>query len=163
MEQIFTPRRHYLIPRLPVFQQELGKLRAIGIFRRKSLQKDPALVLEEQREKDEHTKLVVPKIIDDLQNINKSKNSTLVLVLLPHLADYTGKSSEEWRQFLHAQAEEQDFIFIDLIDEFRTYPPQEVGSLFGNHYSPKGNEYIANILYKKLLTFPEVARKLKDT
>ena len=76
--------------------------------------------------KDNQTQEVVAKIIENLQKINKAKNSNLVLVHLPGENDYMGNGSERWRHFLHAEAVKHDFIFIDLIDEFRKYPPQEV-------------------------------------
>ena len=94
--------------------------------------------------------------------MNKAKNSTLVIVYLPMKADYMGKRAEEWRQFLHSEAMSREFIFIDLIEEFRKYPPQEVESLFAGHYSEKGNAYIANILYEKLLSIPEIASRFQE-
>jgi hypothetical protein len=157
-----APKRSYRIPRLPVIQMAVNDLSAIRIFDRKSLRKDPSVVLEEKNIKNKATEKVVAKIFEDLQNINKAKNSTLVVVLLPRWADYTGKSADSWRQFLLAQAAKHDFLYIDLIDEFRKYPPQEVASLFDGHYSVKGNAFIANKLYKKMLSIPEVTSRFQD-
>jgi hypothetical protein len=60
------------------------------------------------------------------------------------------------------EATNNDWLFVDLIDDFRKYPPQEVKTLFGElHYSKKGNAYIADILYKKLCAIPEISYKLQ--
>ena len=113
----------------------------------------------ENKKTNQQIQEVALKIFQDLQRINQAKKSTLVLVLLPGEVDYMTKYSEYWREFLYRETAKNGWLFIDLIEEFRNYPPQEVGTLFNVHYSEKGNAYIAEILYKKLLAIPEISRK----
>jgi len=113
----------------------------------------------EDKKTNQRIQEVALKIFQDLQRINQAKKSTLVLVLLPAEVDYMTKYSEYWREFLYNETAKNGWLFIDLIEEIRNYPPQEVGTLFKGHYSEKGNAYIAEILYKKLLAIPEISRK----
>ncbi len=156
-----VPKRSYLVPRLPKIIRQLGQLNLIRIAR-KLFQKDTSLALEKKNQTDNQTQKVVAKIIENLQKINKAKNSSLVLVHLPTKSDYMSNWSEGWRHFLHAEAVKHKFIYIDLIDEFRKYPPQKVETLFDGHYSAKGNSYIANIMYEKLISIPEITYKFQE-
>ncbi len=156
-----VPKRSYRITRLPIILQSLRQLSSIRILKKILFQEDPTLALEKKNQKDNQTQEIVVKIFENLQKTNKAKNSSLVLVFLPTESDYMGNSSEGWRRFLHAEAVKHNFIFIDLIDEFRKYPPQEIETLFDSHYSAKGNSYIANIMYEKLLSIPEIAYKFQ--
>jgi len=157
-----VPKRTYYIPRLPKIRQALRELSSIRIMKKILSQEDPSLALDNKNHKDNQTKEVVVKIIENLQKINEANNSTLVLVNLPIKSNYMHNGSEMWRHFLHAEAVKHDFIFIDLIDEFRKYPPLEVSTLFAGHYSAKGNAYIANIMHEKLLAIPEIAYKFQE-
>ena len=157
-----VPKFSYLIPRLHKILQELRQLNSVQLLRQKFAKNDSASGSDNPSENSPQARELVVKIVRNLQEINKAQNSTLVLVYLPTKADFMGRRSEEWRQFFHSEAISQEFIFIDLIDEFRKYPPQEVHSLFNGHYSEKGNTYIANILYKKLLSIPEIASRFQE-
>ncbi|WP_373501480.1 hypothetical protein [Desulfococcus sp.] len=159
-----VPKQSYLFPRLPLYLQELSQLNSIkmiGILKKKLFKKDASLELGKQDQKDRETQAVVEKIIEDLQRINKDKNSILVLVHLPTVTDYKDKHSEKWRQFLHAESEKRGFVLIDLIEEIRKYSTQEVGQLFDGHYSEKGNAYIARKLYEKMQLVPEIAERFQ--
>ncbi len=113
------------------------------------------------------TEIVVSKVFEDLRNINESKNSTLVLVYLPTLKDYDEipEVTERWRRYVRFGSEELGIISIDLVDEFRKLPRYEVKEMFfpndadypgaAGHYTEKGNEYVAKLLYEKLLSLPE--------
>ncbi len=56
------------------------------------------------------TQKVVSKIFEDLQKINRAKQSVLVLVFLPTINDYTGKTSKPWQDFLYAEATDNKYI-----------------------------------------------------
>ena len=116
---------------------------------------------------------LVLKLFQDLQAVNRQKNSSLVLVYLPMKRDYTGHESDAWQQFLQAESEQQGLIYIDLIDELRQQPPQSIDSLFikpgviafegsSGHYTEAGNAFIARTLYEKLRAIPEVAERLVE-
>ena len=111
-------------------------------------------------------------ILEDLHQTNQAKHSNLVLVYLPTIDDYTENTSDSWRQLLSAEAAKRNWLYIDLIDEFRKVPPQKIGTLFiseaateyygaAGHYSEEGNAYIANILYQRLAEIPQISDKLQ--
>ncbi|MDJ0518251.1 MAG: SGNH/GDSL hydrolase family protein [Trichodesmium sp. MO_231.B1] len=105
---------------------------------------------------------IAMKIFEDLAAINQEKNSKLVVVYLPSRSDYYNNNSDFWRKYLQAELQKRNIIYIDLIAEFRDkIPNEQLGKAFlgGDkwHYSVSGNKFIANILYGKLLSLPEVA------
>jgi hypothetical protein len=154
-----VPKRSYSISKLLKAQRELGQLNSIKILKRILFQKEPSLAIENNK-----TQGIVVKIFKTLQEISKANNSTLVLVYLPMKSDYMSKRSEELRNFLHYETIKHEFLLIDLIEEFRKYPPQDLETLFlpDWHYSEKGNLYIANIMYEKLFSIPEIAYKFQE-
>ena len=107
---------------------------------------------------------VVTKIIEDLQRINRQKNSTLVLVYLPTLGDYDSArsgSTDAWRRHIAQVAATNDILYIDLVDAFRQLPAAIIYELFlhdnnvdfpaaAGHYSVRGNEFVAQTLYDRL-------------
>jgi hypothetical protein len=111
-----------------------------------------------------------------LQQLNTAQDSILVLVYLPTLADYAPPypaNTEKWRQHIYRATQETGIFYIDLIGDFRNLPLMQVQSLFvregevefpgaAGHYSVEGNEYIAQQLYQKLLSFPEVSSRLAN-
>ena len=97
----------------------------------------------------------------------------MVLVYLPTREDFTEDTSESWRQLLDAEAEKNNWLFVDLIEEFRKLPPQQVGDLFisediadyygaAGHYTEKGNRFIADTLYQALLSIPQVSDEISE-
>jgi hypothetical protein len=55
--------------------------------------------------------------------------------------------------------------FLDVVEKFRSLPPEEVESLYvrpwDGHLSPKGNEYVAKVLYERLVSIPQIAEKFR--
>ncbi|NEO56707.1 MAG: hypothetical protein F6K54_28705 [Okeania sp. SIO3B5] len=96
------------------------------------------------------------KIFEELAEINRDKNSTLVVIYLPTRFDYYGNESDFWRQYLQVKLEKHNIIYLDLIAEFRKIIPNEkVETVFlegDGHYSVFGNEFFANLLYENLLS-----------
>jgi len=145
----------------------INELNSIKILRRFFFQQPPVTTGQD----DYPTQAVVSEIFQDLHRLHQATNSVLVAVYLPTKEDYGGNRSAPWQQFLQAETTKQDLLFIDLIDEFRKLPPQTIESLFiprgavdfegsAGHYTEKGNTYIAQILYEKLLTIPEISGRL---
>ncbi len=160
-----VPKRSYYMPRLTGIRSalpKLGKLKSIELLRRIASSGKGRASLEENDLQDNRTREIVLRVFQNLQQINQAKTSSLVLVYLPVLSDYMGKGAERWRKFLHAEAANNKWLFIDLIEDLRKYPPQEVSTLFRSyHYRERGNAYIADILYKKLRAIPEISYKLQ--
>lgn len=120
------------------------------------------------KSKNYNTQKVVSKIFEDLQKVNRAKQSILVLVFLPTKNDYTEKTSKPWQDFLYAEATHNKYIYIDLIEELKKLPQQKIEKLFipegvidyygaTGHYTKEGNKFIAYNLYKKLVAIPEIA------
>jgi hypothetical protein len=162
-----VPRRSFYTPWLIHALRTLNGLKSLRFSQELFYRGSPVAAIT-----DEKSQGIVAAILDDLKRTNQAKNSVLVLAYLPTQDDYTKNSSEPWRQFLHARASENDLLFIDVIEEFRKLPPQEVYKLFigegvvdhygaAGHYTEDGNAFIANTLYEKLLAVPEISEKLQ--
>ena len=110
---------------------------------------------------DDEVKKVALKIFDDLERVNKAKNSTLVLVNLP--VCYSDPNVEPWRKWLKVETKKRGIVYIDLYEDYLQLPYAEVEPLFipeDGHYSVRGNRFIAQILYKKLFSSGGLLHKL---
>lgn len=108
------------------------------------------------------TREVAAAIFEDLAKINREKGSTLVLVFLPTLWDYKGSpASERWRGFVREEATRQGWLFVDVTRDLRKLSRWEVDPLFRGHYTEKGNAFVARVLSRELLRFPETAEKIR--
>jgi len=114
---------------------------------------------------------VTLKIFEDFRDVNRSKNSKLVLLYLPTEVDYRDRSLDEWREYLADESKKRGIPFIDLIKEFRLLDEREVRKMFlsgkevsfrgaAGHYSNEGNRYVAGTLYEKLLSIPGIGERL---
>ncbi len=148
-------RGSFLLPKITEGSKYIQELRFVGFWQTLFPRK-----LETDHQYVAQTPAIVMKIFEDLAEINREKNSKLVVVYLPIRSDYYGNESDFWRQYLQVELEKRNIIYIDLITEFRKRMPNEkVETVFlggDGHYSVFGNEFFANILYEKLLSLPEV-------
>ena len=158
-----VPKRSFYSPKLT---QSLGflrqELRVVEFFNQ-LVEKisSPKKDFDFSREfPDQNSQAIIAAILDDLKTMSQQNNNTFILVYLPVKPDYFGlQSTYLWKQYFKIVSKEKGIIFIDLVDELRQLPPQEIESLFipgDGHYSNKGNEYIADRLSKKLLTIPDI-------
>jgi hypothetical protein len=163
-----VPKRSFYTPWLIHALRSLNNLRSIRLSQELVYRSNAVSTTNTPNQE------VVLKIIEDLHQTNQAKDSTLILVYLPTREDYTEDTSKPWRQLLGAEAEKNNWLFVDLIDEFRKLPPQQVGELFisediadyygaAGHYTEEGNMFIADTLYQKLLSMPQVSDKLPET
>jgi hypothetical protein len=94
-----------------------------------------------------------------------------VLVYLPG-QNFTGVDLMRWRQAVKNIADNQGVLFIDMVDEFRNLPPDELAQMFiqegeiayrgaAGHYTVKGNQYVADRLYEALMALPEIKAKFE--
>jgi len=116
------------------------------------------------------TAAVALKIFDELERINRAKSSTLVLVYLPTQGDYLKETSNYWRDVIRTYAAEHKIVYIDLINEIKKVPPDQLQRMFigpevldyqgaAGHYTEEGNAYIASILYREMRASPELRDK----
>ena len=171
-----VPRRAFYMPWIMQNRKAIDGLKSIQLLRNLFFQGD---VKTEAEAGDLPTydpassEEIAFKILEDLVRLNKAKNSTLVLVYLPG-QNFTDRDLKHWRQQVHTASERLGIIFIDLIDEFKDLPPDELAKMFiqegqvtdyslaAGHYTVKGNQYVADALYKRLLASPEILNKLTE-
>ena len=138
------------------FCERIGK----KIFSQKTIKENIA--------SEEEIKTLTVKVFETLEQINKEKGSTLVLVYFPEYRDYINDNEEtdEWKEWLKVEMAKRGILFVDLVNEFRKLSSTEIESFFiskeDGHYSEKGHEFVANLLYKKLLSFDETAKNFKN-
>jgi len=97
----------------------------------------------------------------ELKALNDAKGSSLVIVYLPNIEDYSDDESDPWRAFLAKETRELGLSFVDLVEEFRKLDSMGVHQLFiqpgfldfaeaAGHYTIEGNEWVAATLGKRL-------------
>jgi hypothetical protein len=104
---------------------------------------------------------VALRVFTSLAETNKAKNSTLVLVYLPAKWDYHYEdgTTEVMRRWLRTEAEKRQIFFVDLVEEFRRVPADEIDAMFipGDwHYTTAGNDWVAQTLRRHLLSTSEL-------
>lgn len=112
---------------------------------------------------DREVRQIALKVFEDLQRINAEKGSILVLVYLPVGDDYYSAESDLLRYYIKNETARRDLLFIDLVEELTKLSPQEAAAMFDDHYTPKGNAFIARKLYETLLALPQLERILSHS
>jgi hypothetical protein len=119
---------------------------------------------------DPPTVAIAAEVLRRLQEINRNKSSTLVVVFLPTVENYQIVSAQV--ESLHQEALRSGILWVDLAPDFRTLPESEVEGLFiqpgqvpfagaNGHYNAAGNRFVAQRLYKHLTSIPAVEAKLE--
>ncbi|MGH7369206.1 MAG: hypothetical protein ACREK9_22650 [Candidatus Rokuibacteriota bacterium] len=164
VKNIPVPARAYRVPWLTEVASHLHSLRAAQMLRR--LRGQPALTpsAPSDAERNERTAQVVAKLLEDLKRLNEERASRLVLVYLPTLNDLDSDQGNFWGGVLERQSEALGIRFINLVEEFKKLPDEEAFALYPAtdpvHLNPKGNEYVAKLIHRRLRTFPEISRIL---
>lgn len=162
-----APRQGYLLPwTTPPYQSAFDELKSVQwlsqtFFKNKGSSSEPIDEPEVQT--------VAGKILEDMARISKERDSELVLVYLPTWASYTPDvKTDTRRRYARQGAAKLGLPFIDLVEDFRNLPEDDIKGLFipngaidfpgaAGHYSAEGNEYIARQLYKKMMADPRLA------
>jgi hypothetical protein len=112
---------------------------------------------------DDEVRSLAVRVIEELQRLNREKQSVLVLVYLPIATDYYNTSSDTWRRHFSSAARERGIPFLDLVENFRSLPPEKVEHFYirpwDGHLSPTGNQYVAKLIYDRFLGIPQIAKK----
>ena len=148
-------KRQSAVRRYDALQRAAGRLQIVAlgaiVLRRAGWQPRPATpVLSESDVRD-----VTIKMIENLQRINESKGSALVVAYLPGSTDGNNRNSDPWRGMLYEESRRSGLVFIDLVDAFRALPLDVGQNLFhlpyrASHYSVAGNQWVADRLYDRL-------------
>ena len=77
-----------------------------------------------------------------------------------------GSETETWREFVREEADRQGYLLVDVIEEIRKLAPHSIRALYrldmgDGHFSIAGNRMVADIIYRKLIEFPEIATLLQ--
>jgi len=158
--------RNVPVPRQPWYVgwavPPIGQLRSAELFRRVRGKVSPPEGAP-RAVSDSVTWQVASRVFETLREMNEAQHSTLVLVHLPVSQDYKGNDAGGWRRHLREQSARTGVAFVDLAEELQRLTPGEVDSLFiggTGHYSVKGNQWVARLLYPRLIAIRGVARKL---
>ena len=130
-----------------------------------------AAPLTDSKERNQETAWVLSTMLDELAAMNRAKGSLLVLAYLPTREELTGEVAASWRPFLADYARQHHVLYFDLFDDFRALSPAQRDSLFitraalefpgaAGHYTDAGNEFVAGLIYRRLLENPETSAKM---
>ncbi len=108
-----------------------------------------------------------------LQKQHVAANRTLVAVWLPTRSEHRGNSWDTLRQNFLAKLRGLGIATIDLVPDYRALEPLRMSSLFlapgevdfaaaEQHYSAKGNKYVARRIATELAKLPPFAEWLSD-
>jgi hypothetical protein len=167
-KNIPVPKRGFYVPWLTHVVNGIGDLSSVKLLAK--LRQAIFTASETEVSTDQINDIVI-KVFEELYRINRRKNSILVLVYLPTMDDYTGNGSDIWRRFIDTHVANDKIVYIDLIENFKKVPPQDIKKMFiapgvldyyyaAGHYTEEGNAYIAEMLYNKLIGIPEISKKL---
>jgi hypothetical protein len=135
----------------------LRKLRLFDATQRLQRRMGGRAALADSAARDSAAISTVAAVVRDLQRRHRALGSQLVLVYLPWVLDYAGRSSNTWRARLGAIAEREGVLYVDLVVAFRRMPPDSVSAHFipfgapgwagaGGHYTALGNRWVAGQL-----------------
>ncbi len=159
-----SKRGFYFFWTTPPYQEAFNELRSVQLlsqtfFQQQNNSKPP---IDEPL-----VQAVSWKILEDLAQLDTAHHSKLVLIYLPVQADYEiNLKTDTRRRYVEQASQKKGLIYFDLVDEFRKLPREKMNDLFipndgsinfpgaPGHYSAKGNQYIAEQVYRALLTQP---------
>lgn len=101
----------------------------------------------------EQTRRVLRKLPSDLKQVNEQQLSHLVLVHFPVESELTTEAPREWIDVIEAEAAAQNIRPINFFNDFQSLPHQEIVAMYrkkDGHFTERGNEFAAKILYEKL-------------
>jgi hypothetical protein len=116
-----------------------------------------------EEERNRRTAQVIPKLLEDLKQVNVSRSSTLVVVYLPTL-DSSGPEPAFWASVLDRECRALGIPFVNLVEALDNFTYEEAMEFFlpgdPQHFSVNGNQYMAKLIYDRLRRIPEVSRIL---
>jgi hypothetical protein len=157
-------------PRLVRAENALSNLSVTRLLR-SALKLDSASPTAAARQSNQEIAWVAAYMLDDLLATNRAKNSELVLAYLPTQEDLSRPGQASWSRFLAEYARQHGLVFLDFADDFRRLSPEQRDKLFigraavefpgaAGHYTEEGNAFVADLMYRRLLSDPKTAAKL---
>ncbi len=114
---------------------------------------------------------ITRRVFDRLQELNRNKNSELIVAFLPTEGEYR-QGMPPYIERLKRDVIAKGIAWVDLVDDFRKLPPEQAARLFltaadipqyksaEGHYTNQGNALVAQLLYRKMTAIPSVANRL---
>lgn len=160
-----VPRRPYYVPRLTQSLELLGTLRTVEALKRgvRALKSAPTSGGQAEDERNVRARRLLFGILDDLKRLSEERSSLLVLVFLPTLSDREPKTLRFWTAALEAKSQELRIPLISLVEDLDKLSDEEAASLYlpdRGHFNAEGNRRVASLIYEKLMSIPEVSRRL---
>lgn len=160
-------------PRLVRVEEALSNLNITRLLR-STLGLDATAPLGPSEERNQETARVLSAMLDDLLATNIAKNSVLVLAYLPIREEVENPSIGYWRGILGDYTREHGLLYINLVDDFRKLPREELDKLFiprgsigalgaAGHYTEAGNALVSELIYRRLLSNAQTAAKMHAT
>jgi hypothetical protein len=116
---------------------------------------------------DDEARALAIAIFEHLARLAKERGCELVLVHLPVEDERSGGSVDVLRLFFETEARRLGIGWIDLLDDFRALSSEEHASLYlrrpspgTGHYNPKGHEFVADLIARRLREIPTVSARL---
>lgn len=118
---------------------------------------------------------VMERLLEDLDDVNRQKGSTLVLVHIPIREELVGDpyaaTYARWRDYLTALAGRRGVIYFDVAQALDSIPvaarrdlyfDADVGGFWGGegHLTPQGNLVVGRLIYDRIVAEPQVAERL---
>lgn len=162
-----VPRTSYIFSSITSKIESIKKLRTVE-FINKTIQKlnfTPDITpQQETRNRNEDTRDILLKLFKSLDNINKERNSKLVLVYLPTKYELKDVSPEEWVNFIEQAAQTLHIPLINIMSKFQSMHYEDASKLFisygklkypgaAGHLNDMGNEIVAKMIYEELGTW----------
>jgi hypothetical protein len=148
-----VPRTSWLTRRRALHGETVSRLGIVRVVRGLFRLDDPSAVAARNERLDQQVREAARRLFAELARVNAAKGSRLVLVFLPGAWDYMGQpGTEPWRTFVREEAARQGIEFLDLVDELRRIPPDEVAALYApnRHFSVAGNAWAAETIHRRL-------------
>lgn len=161
-----VPRSSYWLSKVARNGIELQQLSTFRVARRLVTRPEVATSNEELLTQ---TRAVTAAIAQELQAFHTAHGSEFAFVHLPIHATTTDRS---WHDFLQAESESSGWIYLDLTRELDTLTTEQRRQLFlqpgevdypgaAGHYSARGNDYIAELIYHRLMEVDRIAHRLR--
>ncbi len=141
--------------------KDLRTISALGLFRQKFKSKITATNNIESNSENKETENVLFEVFKDLNKINNSKNSQLILVYLPTKSALFDHYPTDWIKFIEETSNDLEIPFINILDKVRMLPQKEMEHFFiregqmnypgaAGHLTNYGNDIVAKMIYKEL-------------
>lgn len=165
VENVPVYRQSYPVRLMVNLSKETERLRSVelgkAILRRMW---DPAPQQKEMT--DDEVRSMAVRVFEELQRLNRERQSVLVLVYLPIATDYYKRDSNVWRRYIKNAALERRIPFLDVVEKFRSLEAEQVEELYvrpwSGHFSPRGNKYLATFLREQLGVIPQLAGRFRE-